>query len=80
MDAMIFSVAVAFVAAIFLLLALGADDFVTGAPSTFKDIDILGGRWNWTGKLASLALSGFVSLLSGSRYAVGSPSRICPGS
>jgi membrane protease YdiL (CAAX protease family) len=37
---------------------IGADDFVTGIPSVFKDIDILGGHWNWTGKFLSLVLSG----------------------
>jgi membrane protease YdiL (CAAX protease family) len=39
---------------------LGVDDFVTGVPSMIKDLDILGGHWNWTGKLLSLILSALI--------------------
>src|SRR3954471_12207439 len=39
---------------------LGADDFVTGAPSMISGLDVLGGHWNWTGKLSSLVLSALV--------------------
>jgi uncharacterized protein len=38
-------------------LYLGMDDFVTGLPSSVGALDLLGGHWNWTGKLFSLALS-----------------------
>jgi len=38
-------------------LYLGVDDFVTGLPNMAEGLAILGGNWNWTGKLASLLLS-----------------------
>jgi len=75
MDALIYSSALAAIAAVTFLFArqfdkrialafallsalyLGADDFVTGLPTQVSGLDILGGRWNWTGKFASLLLS-----------------------
>lgn len=39
---------------------LGADDFVTALPTVVKGLDLVGGRWNWAGKLLSLALSALV--------------------
>lgn len=38
-------------------LYLGMDDFVTGVPAMVEGFDILGGNWNWMGKLCSLGLS-----------------------
>ncbi|MFC4728021.1 CPBP family intramembrane glutamic endopeptidase [Coralloluteibacterium thermophilus] len=38
-------------------LYLGLDDFVTGLPHLIPALDFLGGRWNWSGKVLSLALS-----------------------
>src|SRR5689334_24622960 len=46
--------------AVLCAIYLGVDDLVTGAASTFKALDVLGGHWNWTGKLLSLALSALV--------------------
>ena len=49
--------------AVFAVLSavyLGVDDLVTGLPSMFKDLDVIGGRWNWTGKLLSIFLSALV--------------------
>ena len=39
---------------------VGADDFLTGLPTTLKFLDVLGGQWNWTGKVISLVLSALV--------------------
>jgi len=51
---------------------LAADDLVTGVPVTFRDIDVLGGHWNWTGKLLSLVLSaGVITALRLSPATVG---------
>ena len=47
----------------FALLAavyIGLDDFVTGLPSVVKSIDVIPGKWNWTGKVLSLFLSALV--------------------
>jgi membrane protease YdiL (CAAX protease family) len=41
---------------------IGADDFVTGLPSLVKELNLIGARWNWTGKFLSLALSAIVIL------------------
>lgn len=38
-------------------LYVGADDFVTGLPGMFRSLDVIGGHWNWTGKVLSLVLS-----------------------
>ncbi|HUK13911.1 MAG TPA: CPBP family intramembrane glutamic endopeptidase [Thermoanaerobaculaceae bacterium] len=51
------------IAATFALLCaayLGADDLVTGLPSLARGLDVLGGHWNWSGKVLSLALSAIV--------------------
>ena len=53
-------------------LYLGMDDFVTGLPSSVGALDLLGGHWNWSGKLFSLALSVLaIATLRLSREAVG---------
>src|SRR5688500_9942492 len=47
----------------FALLAavyIGLDDFVTGLPSLVKSIDVIPGKWNWTGKILSIVLSALV--------------------
>src|SRR5687768_3336264 len=47
----------------FALLAavyIGLDDFVTGLPSVVKSVDVIPGKWNWTGKVLSLLLSAVV--------------------
>jgi len=44
-------------------LYLGVDDFVTGAPSMIRALDILGGHWNWTGKVLSLVLAALVIIV-----------------
>ena len=47
----------------FALLAavyIGLDDFITGLPSLVKIIDVIPGKWNWTGKVLSLFLSAIV--------------------
>lgn len=38
-------------------LYLGLDDFVTGLPKLIPTLDVLGGKWNWMGKVLSLGLS-----------------------
>jgi len=38
-------------------LYLGLDDFITGLPHLIPALDFLGGHWNWSGKVLSLALS-----------------------
>ena len=48
---------------VFALLAavhIGLDDFVTGLPSLVKSIDVIPGKWNWTGKILSLVLTALV--------------------
>ena len=48
---------------LFALLAavyIGLDDFVTGLPSVVKSVDVIPGKWNWTGKIFSLVLSALV--------------------
>lgn len=61
--AALFLLARAFDRRITLLCALGSavylglDDLVTGLPATIRSLDVLGGHWNWTGKLLSLGLS-----------------------
>src|SRR5687767_912382 len=47
----------------FALLAavyIGLDDLVTGLPSVVKGLDVIPGKWNWTGKVFSLVLSALV--------------------
>lgn len=47
----------------FALLAaayVGLDDLVTGLPSLIKSVDVIPGKWNWTGKVFSLVLSALV--------------------
>jgi membrane protease YdiL (CAAX protease family) len=47
----------------FALLAavyIGLDDLVTGLPSVVKGVDLVPGKWNWTGKVFSLVLSALV--------------------
>jgi uncharacterized protein len=39
---------------------LGVDDFVTGLASAYSAIDFIGGSWNWTGKVLSIAFSALV--------------------
>jgi membrane protease YdiL (CAAX protease family) len=41
---------------------LGVDDLVTGLPSGSAAFDIVGGEWNWSGKIYSLLLSILVVL------------------
>jgi membrane protease YdiL (CAAX protease family) len=36
---------------------LAADDLVTGLPNLVPALDVIGGEWNWMGKVLSLALS-----------------------
>lgn len=51
---------------------IGLDDIITGLPSLVRASDILGGRWNWSGKVFSLTLSVAVILAFGlSRHALG---------
>jgi membrane protease YdiL (CAAX protease family) len=38
-------------------LYLGLDDFVTGLPRLIPALDLVGGRWNWMGKILSLCLA-----------------------
>lgn len=47
----------------FALLAaayIGLDDLVTGLPNVVKGLDVIPGKWNWTGKVFSLVLSAIV--------------------
>ncbi len=47
----------------FALLAavyIGLDDLVTGLPTVVKSIDVIPGKWNWTGKILSIVLSAVV--------------------
>jgi membrane protease YdiL (CAAX protease family) len=46
--------------AFFAAVYIGLDDFVTGLPSVVKSIDVIPGKWNWTGKVLSLILSAIV--------------------
>lgn len=44
----------------FVLLAavyIGLDDLVTGLPSVVTSVDVIPGKWNWTGKIFSIVLS-----------------------
>jgi membrane protease YdiL (CAAX protease family) len=36
---------------------LGLDDFLTGLPSVAPSLPLVGGQWNWAGKVLSLVLS-----------------------
>ena len=55
--------------ALLCALYLGLDDLVTGLPSVSGAFDVLGGGWNWSGKLYSLLLSIAVLLALGIRPA-----------
>ena len=58
--------------ALLFAVYLALDDFVTGLPNLVKALDIIPGKWNWTGKVLSLFLSGIVIFaLKLSRDAVG---------
>lgn len=46
--------------ALLFAVYLALDDFVTGLPNLVKALDIIPGRWNWTGKMFSLMLSAIV--------------------
>ena len=39
---------------------IGLDDFLTGLPSVVKSVDVIPGKWNWTGKILSIVLSTLV--------------------
>lgn len=41
-------------------LYLGFDDFDTALPTALASVDLLGGGWNWSGKLYSLLLAALV--------------------
>ena len=43
--------------AVLFAIYLALDDFVTGLPTLVKALDLIPGKWNWTGKFFSLALS-----------------------
>ena len=43
--------------ALFAAIYVGIDDLVTGLPSILKSVDLIPGKWNWTGKIFSLILS-----------------------
>jgi membrane protease YdiL (CAAX protease family) len=58
--------------ALLFAVYLALDDFVTGLPNLVKALDIIPGKWNWTGKIFSLVLSPIVIFaLKLSRDAVG---------
>ena len=46
--------------AVLFAVYLAADDFLTGLPNLVKALDIIPGKWNWTGKIFSLVLSAIV--------------------
>src|SRR5688572_2646332 len=46
--------------AFFAAVYIGLDDFVTVLPSVVKSVDVIPGKWNWTGKVFSLVLSALV--------------------
>ena len=46
--------------AVLFAVYLALDDFVTGLPNVVKALDIIPGKWNWTGKVFSLILSAIV--------------------
>ncbi|MEI2430160.1 CPBP family intramembrane glutamic endopeptidase [Lysobacter yananisis] len=46
-------------------LYLGLDDLVTGLASSVPALAVVGGAWNWSGKLYSLALAALVALALG---------------
>ncbi len=48
---------VSFASALLCAAYLGLDDLVTGLPSVSATFDVIGGGWNWSGKLYSLLLS-----------------------
>ena len=43
--------------AVLFALYLGLDDFDTALPTALASADLLGGHWNWSGKLYSLLLA-----------------------
>jgi membrane protease YdiL (CAAX protease family) len=58
--------------ALLFAVYLALDDFVTGLPNLVKALDVIPGKWNWTGKFFSLVLSASVIFaLKLSRDAVG---------
>jgi membrane protease YdiL (CAAX protease family) len=58
--------------AVLFAVYLALDDFVTGLPNLVKAIDLIPGKWNWTGKVFSLFLSAIaIYSLKLSRDAVG---------
>lgn len=62
------SIALALLCAVYL----GLDDFITGLPTVASGLDVVGGHWNWIGKILSLALSAIVIVvLKLSPWAVG---------
>ena len=46
--------------AVLFAVYLALDDFVTGLPNLVKALDVIPGKWNWTGKVFSLVLSAIV--------------------
>ncbi len=46
--------------AVLFAVYLALDDFTTGLPNLVKALDVIPGRWNWTGKVFSLVLSAIV--------------------
>jgi len=46
--------------AVVFAVYLALDDFTTGLPNLVKTLDVIPGKWNWTGKVFSLLLSAIV--------------------
>ncbi len=43
--------------AVLFAVYIALDDFATGLPNLVKALDLIPGKWNWTGKVLSLVLS-----------------------
>src|SRR6478735_3536367 len=58
--ARLFDRRIAWTFALLCAVYVAADDFITGLPNVFRSLDVLGGNWNWTGKVMSLVFSALI--------------------
>ena len=65
LSARLFDKRIAIALAVACAFYLGVDDFVTGLPPELHILSVLGGHWNWSGKILSLLLSAIVIVAFG---------------